>query len=165
MELTNHAGFLFVPESSWLYSLCLPCLGFLSLGLPRFLCLSASLRGWAWDLGSHSCLVYGAASDKLPDPRAGWSLLSRNQLAGWLLCTCFATIGRPSESSVPTLEKFPGFVLFFYLIMTSRNLSWGVFCFLTCSSIWDINMASRFLLSFTIFLFSLSPSHSTPPFL
>lgn len=41
---------------------------------------------------------------------------------------------------------------YFKLVMMSRNLSRGVFCFLTCSSIWNFDMAPRFLLSFTILI-------------
>lgn len=150
VELTNRAGFLFVPESSWLQPL-LPLPGFPDpwVSLPWFLSLESSPHGWAWDLGPHPCLVHSAASDQLPDPNVGWSLLSRNQLAGRLLCTCFAIIRRPPRKQRPHSWELFGY---FKLVVMSRNLSRGVFCFLACSSIWDLDMALRFLLSFTILI-------------
>lgn len=79
----------------------------------------------------------------------------------YLLCHQQETLGKEHSHS-------RGVFSFLKLVMMSENLSLGVFFgFLTFSSIWDINVAPRFLLSFTIlislFLFlSLSPRTPVP---
>ena len=71
-----------------------------------FSLLNVRLHGWAWGPGSHPCRVRSAASDKLPDPNLGWSLLSRPNWQDVCFVLAFAISERPSERSVLTLEKF-----------------------------------------------------------
>lgn len=131
-------------------------------GFPSVVSLDASLHGWSWDPGSHPCLARNAASDELPDPNVGWSLLSRTtgrKFALYLLCHQQETL---RKEHFPLLWSFQ----FFSACYDIREPFPGVvFCFLTFSSIWDIDVAPRFLLSFTILIslfLSLSLSPHTP---
>ena len=178
MELTKRAGFPFVPQSSWLQPLCLPILGVPKpwASLPGFCFLNVRLHGWAWGPGSHPCRVHSAASDKLPDPNLGWSLLSRPNWQDVCFVLAFAISERPSERSVLPLEKFSVcmfyFLFFFFFFLAYYGVKEpfrGCFSFPDLLFHLGASAAPRFLLSFTILIslflsLSLPPSH-TPPFL
>lgn len=108
-SLPSHPGFPQIPGSPSLVSVsrCPPA----RMGL---------------GLGFHPCLAHNAASDKLPDPDLGWGLPVQNQLAGYLLCTCFGhqreTLGRSVPHSWELCGVFCFLFLFFKVIFKQRNL-------------------------------------------
>lgn len=141
MQLTNHVGFLHSPE------LLAPASASLSwVSLNTWVSLGFSLGSGLSSLPCTQCCSQIQTLD---------GTLVQDQLAARLLCISFClwweTLGKECPHS---WEVFS----FLKLITMPQSLSRGVFHFLTCSSIWDIDTAPGFLLSFTILIYlSLSP--------